>query len=532
MLKRLKINFVYLLFPILVWWGFGGLVNTFYQQDEWYGLGDILVNGPGAIFLNVSLLQIILGQGRILSDALIYFLIGQFPFNITPVALFAIFFHIINTILVFILIKKIIKKAVPSILASLFFSFNGVAVGAVTWAASGTGTLPATTLIILGLFCYLKFIETNQNKWLIWLFSSLYLSLYFKEIGIFLFIFLPAFHLIFFKYHLNKFFRQFLIFIIFFIASSSMTLVQFQSIPVEKDLFLTGATPNSFLTLVSRALIYPLTSFSLVLVPSGAFFDFAKHLTWIYYPFLPPAIYDLVAQSVVLDGLAVLLSLTTAFILFMFFKGSLNKKYAIFFVGFILFSVLPYIIIGKTGSYLESRYYYLASLGWAVLFGLLLKNSKFFLSFFIVLILIHALIVRGEIQKQTALALERKKILAEILTIKPKLDQKTIFFVRGDRNFYVGEGNTMPWQQGLGYTLLVWYDGQNKAPEELKALINKQYLWGIGEQGYQQINGVGFGYFWDEALLKKEALENDIDEDNIVSLYYNSKDKKLNEKSI
>lgn len=522
MLSKLKKIFILLLLFCLVLWGFWDLTKTFYQQDEWYGLGDILTYGNSSILLNTNPLQIIFGQGRIFADALVYFLIGNFPFSIIPVSLFAIFFHLFNTILVFVLTKKIIKKDFPSVLASLFFAFNGVAAGAVIWSASGTGTLPATSLILIGLFCFLRFIETDKTKWLLWLFLSVYLSLYFKEIGIFLFIFLPAFHLIFLKYPIKKFIYKYSAFIAFFLISVIMTVIQFQSIPIEKDLFITGATQNLGLTTITRGIMYPLTSFSLILIPAEAFFDFAKQLTWVYYPFFPPSIYDLVAQSVVLDGLAVFLSLVIFYILYMFFKKSNDKKYVIFLVGFIIFSFLPYIIIGKSGAYLESRYYYLAAAGWGVLGGLLIKNSKFLMCLFAILILMHVVVIKKDIQKQIYLAKERIDILYGISKIKPLLDNKNIFFVSGDRNFYVGEGNPMPWQQGLGYTLLVWYYGQNKAPEELRSLISKQYLWGIGEEGYKETSGVGFGYFWNKSKLKEAINVNNLRGEDITSLYYDS----------
>ncbi len=512
------------LFVVLVFWE---LTLTFYQQDEWYGLGDILTKGYQSIFVGINPLSVILGQGRIVADALVFWLLGRFPFNIVPVALFAITFHAINTCLVYLLANKFLKNKILSLLASLFFAFNGVAAGAVTWAASGTGTLPATTLILLGLLSYFKFIETNQLKWLFGVFTSLYISLYFKEIGIFLFIFLPLFHLIFLHYPFKKWLLRFTAFVIFFLISFSVVVIQFQSIPVEKDLFITGATTNPFLTIISRVLIYPLTSFSLTLIPSEAFFNFAKHLTWVYYPFLPPDIYDLVAQSVVLDGLAVFLSLMIAFLLFILFKNNPDKKYVIFFALFIIFSFLPYVIIGKNGAYLENRYYYLAAFGWGILAGLITQNKKFLISLFLIFILIHATVVKAEIQKQEELAIERKYILGEILKIKPKLDQKTVFYVSGDRNFYVSAGNPMPWQQGLGYTLLVWYYGQNKAPQELKSLISEQYLWGIGEQGYKEIQGVGFGYFWEKAKLEEVIKTKGASRKDIITLYYDSRFKLL-----
>ena len=54
MLNKLKKYKIFLLLFLLIIWGFWELTRTFYQQDEWHGLGDILANGSSAIFLNTN----------------------------------------------------------------------------------------------------------------------------------------------------------------------------------------------------------------------------------------------------------------------------------------------------------------------------------------------------------------------------------------------------------------------------------------------------------------------------------------------
>lgn len=541
MLKILKNNLIYILLAAVIAGGFWDLTKTFYQQDEWYGLGDILANGSKAIFLHTHPWQIILGQGRIFSDALVYFLIGQFPFNIIPVAIFATSFHTINAILVFILAKMLTQKTLPSFLGAVFFAFNGVSFGAVTWPASGTGTLPATTLVLLAIIFFWQFVQTQKAKWLFFTFLCLYFSLYLKEIGVFLFLFLPLFHLIFFKIPWKKFFRYYWSFLLFCFLTVGLAIIWFQSIPIQKDLFLTGVSPNYLTTISLRAIFYPLTSFSLVYVPAGPSFELAKRFTWSYYPFFPPELYDLVAQSPVLDMMAISLTLILGFILFdLFRKSDVNiKRQVIFFSLFLAGTFLPYIIIGKTGAYLENRYYYLAAAAGGVLLTLasqkLLKIVKIspvsFYTILIFFILIHANVVRGEVKKQEHLAKERINIFTAIETIKPSLSEKSVFYVTGDRNFYVGEGNPLPMQQGMGYSLLVYYFAKEKAPKELISLVDEHFLWEINGQGYKEVEGAGFGYFWDFDKLSVLVKNKKIDIQDITILFYDSKSRKVIDKS-
>ncbi len=535
-MNRINQALPFLSLSLMITFVFFGLTGTFYQQDEWYGLGDILALGPQAIFSHTTLIGIILGQGRIFGDLIIYFLIGKFPFNILPIALFAITFHTLNTLLTFVLIKKITKKVIPAFLGALFFGLNAVSSGAVTWAASGSGTLPATTLIIISILSYLKLLETGKKKWIFLSFISLYFSLYFKEIGIFLFLLLPLYHLLFHRTKIKEVFWINLPFVLFFLVNLFFVISEYKSIPVQKDLFLTGSSNNFFLTLIVRAIMYPLTSFSLIFIPSEIMFYLAKRITWVYYPFFPSSLYDLVAQSAMIDIIAVIFSLGLIFLLFV-----LSKKFekpirnlVIFFVSFIILGFLPYIIIGKSNAYLENRYYYLTALGWGSLLGIILAQVTKYLKIktilivgIILLLFTHTSFVKKEIKKQENLADERLSILNQIFKIKPQIDSKNVFYVTGDRNFYVSEGNPVPFQQGLGYTLLVWYYTKGLAPSEAVNLIRVQDFWGIGEQGYKKVGQAEYGYFWEIKKLSELVKNGKVNPEDVTALYYDSNAKTI-----
>lgn len=535
-MNRINQVLPYLSLSLIIIIVFFGLTGTFYQQDEWYGLGDILALGSQSIFSHTSLIGIILGQGRIFGDLIIYFLIGKFPFNILPIALFAITFHTLNTLLTFVLIKKITKKVIPAFLGALFFGLNAVSAGAVTWAASGSGTLPATTLIIISILSYLKLLETRKKKWVFLSLISLYFSLYFKEIGIFLFLLYPLYHLLFHRTKIKEVFWINLPFVLFFLVNLFFVISEYKSIPVQKDLFLTGSSNSFFLTLIVRAIMYPLTSFSLIFIPSEIMFYIAKRITWVYYPFFPSSLYDLVAQSAMIDIIAVIFSLGLIFLLFV-----LSKKFekpirnlVIFFVGFIILGFIPYIIIGKSNAYLENRYYYLAALGWGSLLGIILSQVTKFLRVKIVLVvgivlllITHTSFVKKEIKKQENLAAERLAILNQIIKLKPEIKQKSAFYLTGNRNFYISEGNSAPFQQGTGYTLLVWYYTKKAAPLDLISLIKTQEFWGIGEQGYKKVGQVEYGYFWEIKKLSDLVKNGQVNPEDVMAFYYDSNTKTI-----
>ena len=529
----IKKNYLLLLLILVVPLFFKDLVKTFYQQDEWHGLGDIFVYGSNSVLIGTNFLKTLAGEGRVLADSLVYFFLGKFPFNIVPVAVFAIFFHTINSVLVFSLIQKFIKNQLVSFIATLFFAVNSVASGSVVWAASATGTLPATTFILLSLFTFFNYLEKRKTKWLIFTFLSLYFSLYFKEIGIFLFIFYPLWFL-FKSKNFNQVVRSFWLFLSFALVSGVLRVLEFKSIATQKDLFLTGASNDFVLTLIARIIVYPIAAFSQILIPHQAAFEFAKRITWNYYSFIPPEIYDLVAQSVVLDSLSILVSLSIFLFFALYFRGKAKKvrDWVSFWITFCLFSFLPYIILAKTGSYLESRYYYLEAIGVSAVIAIILESlwqkkikgikilalvSIFGLIFF------HAKAVRRDLNIQVSLATERLAILNTIKEAKRDVHEKEIFYITGDRNFYITEGNPVPMQQGMGYTLMVWYYGIGLAPRQWSELIKDYYLWEMNGQGYREVDGVGYGYFWDKDELEKALKENNLTIKNVSAFYYDSK---------
>ena len=515
---------------IIVYWG---ITKTFYQQDEWLGYGLYLAKGYETIWQSTGgILGIIFGQGRILTNLLYFLFYKYFPLNALPIAVFAITFHIINTLIVFFLAKKLFKKALPAFLGGLFFALNSVSQSAVTWPAASINTLPSTTLILVALIFYFRYLKSFKEKWMILSFVFVYLSLFFKETGVFLFLLLPLFSLIYIKQNLRTFIKKHWYCLAAMFLIVIFRIWGFKSESGQVALFLTGSSHAYWQTFLTRSILYPLTSFSLTFVPSEPFLWFARSLSKIYYPFIMPQQFILIAQTVVLDLLALGLTFTILILIFFLMRCSVKaeRKHIGFFVGFMLFSFLPYIVIGKSYAYLESRYFYLPTFTAAMILAwfakkILEKVKAPFLKllFFLLLVCflgVHFKYLENNISGEILISQERKSFLSQLSKHVPNLSQdKNVFFIKSDQNYYV-EGNKIPFQQGTGYTLMAWFYSPGKIPQNF---LKEGYLYDIGAQGYGEEDGRGFGYFFDIPSLIAAAKDNKFDKKSIYAFSYDSK---------
>ena len=62
-------------------------------------------------------------------------------------------------------------------------------------------------------------------------------------------------------------------------------------------------------------------------------------------------------------------------------------------------------------------------------------------------------------------------------------------------------------------------------------LIADQYLWGMDHEGYREVEGIGYGYFWNFDTLSQAIDRGDFDKNDVIALYYKSHDKVLIDKT-
>lgn len=532
--QRIKKNILYIFLLIaVILVVFGKLPYTFYQQDEWNGLGLTFAEGIGSVFNGVTRpLDLVFAKGRILSNYLYFLFLDNFPFQNMQMAVFAIVLHSIATILVYVILQKFIKNRFLSFLGALFFAVNAVSQGGITWAFVAISTAGGTILILFSLLCFFEYIRHGKRKWLIATTLLLYLSLWFKENSLYLFLFFPFSLFLFKKYSVTAFLRRFWIMLFPFVLIVGYRILDLKLRTTTSNLYITGASDGFFSTIIFRLIFYPLTSFSLLFVPGDQFLSFARITLNKVYPFLSNAPNNaLIVQTVVLDLLSFLATVLLFVVVYIFLQKEKSKdqKIVIFWIAFTLMSFLPYVLLSKDFSYLESRYYYLSVVGGAFIFSWLLKRIKetFGLAKFVLVIIpfcllflfVHAFVVYEKIEEQLQLSTIRRDYIKQQKQLVPTLRQnKNIFYVTSDKDYWA-EGNKIPFQQGSGYTYMVLYYDSGKIP---KQLLSDQYLFDIGGQGYKEVDKYGFGFFWDKSELEKVIEHDNISSNSIHRLYYDS----------
>ena len=499
---------------------FGNAREIFFQQDEWLTLGHVLSLGPSYVtYGTTNILQVLFAENRLLARAITYFVYNLDNISGATMTL-SIFFHFINSSLVYYITKKLSSSRIYPLLSSLFFLTSSVSLSAVIWPAAVIVTLPSTTLILLSLISYLKYLQTDSKKHILISLLLVYVSLFIKETGIFLILLYPLGLLIYEKITIKKFVKYSWPILAFLFSMVAFRLSGYKASSFPVALYLTGASEDYKLTLLARLIMYPLTSFSLLLFPINWMINLSRSFTNIYYPFISPENFVWIAQTLVLDIIAIILTtILLSVIYFMFKKSKLtDKKHAVFLLIFIATSLMPYAIVEKQLAYMDSRFYYVSTAGSALLISSLLENSKklkpILTIAILALIFTHIRFSKTEIDNQIALSRQRSFILNQIKQIQPTLSNpKNIFLIAGDTDFYLPR-NPIPFQNGFGYTLMVNYFNSGIIPKEL---LREDFLYELGSNGYKAVGEHGFGYFNTPQNFSEQ--EEDV---NVVSLHYNS----------
>jgi|SRR3989344_3855412 len=543
MKKDILISTLFLLVVVVV---FRDLSQTFYQQDEWHTLGILKTEGISYLFSESTLKGILLLENRPLARLANYLLFGQFPLNIFPLFLFSILLHATNAFLIYKITSNFIKSHLWVILGTLFFIVNATSKQAVLWFGTTTGTLPAATLIFLSIFLYLKYLGRKKAPYLLGSIFALIASLGFKESGLFLFLFFPVTD---FFYSLVK--NKKIIISRFSLSILVVGLLLFISkflnvffAATTSSRYLNTGTSGSLLKLVWAAITYPLESLSQIIFPTEVIFPFARKITEAVFPYFEPSGYAaLISEQIVVEFTSVLITIIFVLPVIIFLFTRKDKWPIIFILSFYTLTFVPFIILVKPNGYLESRYYYIPAAAVGILLGIFLENFTKIISKIlkkkIIINIAYVLLIGASffylyknisfIQDQLNFLKERstlqRHILSEITLFHPYLSKKQIFYIESDHSFIV-PNNPLPFQNGIGYTLLVMYAYKNNT-DRLNPFFLDNYFWKLGNQGYFEKDGQGFGFFTDLSELKKQITNKNFKKDNVVAFRYDSVKNKI-----
>jgi len=550
--KKNLLIFFMILFVNL--WVFGKLSSTFFQQDEWHALGHIKTKGLSYLFTGASFFENLALDSRPLARILNLIFFGGFSLNIFPLFIFTVTVHTLNTFLIYLISRHLTKNNFWSFIASLFFTFNSTAKQAVLWFGTVTGTLPIGTMILLSILFYLKYLDKKQQKHLRIAIISLFVSLGFKENGLFLFVFFPLLYLIYNYGSLKRSKKIRFPHHIFLLAGIGLIffLAKFLSIifnPVASESrYITGASSTSIFKIIWVAVTYPFEGLAQISLSGEILFPFSKYIARTIFPRLEETdFFGYISEVVMTEFVSSLMAgliiiFLTITLIFIYQKK--HKKAYLFTASFYLLSFIPYFLSLKPNGYLESRCYYVSVIPIAILLGLLFNNFSIFLSrvfkqkvsIFIIktaLVLLFSTYLKVNInfiQENLDFLIERagvqKYILSEILKSHPNFSQNQIFYIESDHSFIV-PNNPLPFQNGIGYTLLVLY-AYEKDVQNLEPFLEDRFFWMLGNQGYLKSDKTGFGFITTMEELKRVLKEEKLNPEDVTAFYYRSEVNKLN----
>lgn len=541
--RHFVIFLIYIGTGIIVFWK---LFFTFFQQDEWAIFGNYIYWEKAGLSLWDRLF--VYEQGTHvapLSNLFFYPQFKLFGMHFEYYAFSNVLIHVLNAYLLYILALLLTKNRKVSILTGIFFLVNSIVHQAVTWTGTSLGTTGSVTFLLLSFICLINSLK-DKNQLKGWLLASLcwIISLLFKETSVFFILVVPVLWVL---YSSNKniwrFFRLYSFFIIPFTVYLlfRVVLVIFWG-DSSGQLSFAVDQPN-ILVYFFRVATFPLKFIAQSFIPVENIIAIGNTIVLLGYPHFvyggtpDPYVVETVASDIVsyviaimVLGLSVFLGTKKAV------RDSEIHKLVLATVLSILLSSLPFIFIpGKAGyiSLIDGRHLYLTSVFSSILLaGLLFSLYKMFkpkqfiilaiVSFIVLYIGINALQIRKALNTQMGLAFTRKMILQKIYTSYPHLPQKIIFYTESNTAFYglPDDEKILPFQSGLGQTLLVWY---NSHGENIPTcLFKSNYLYVLLNQDYKECDGKGFGYFRNFDFLKEAVKRNNLAEVDIVAFRYNS----------
>lgn len=523
--NRLLRVFPYVAILLATLFTFHKIFSIFFQQDEWLGFGLMIGYGwesilgkfaEGGSFHFVPLVL-----------AIDYILFKVFGLNSMPYNTLAILSHTLNGVLVFLIIEKLLnrideksiaKNVYLALLGSIFFVTSSVASQLITWPVVNINVL-SLSLTLFAWLLLLKY-QANVNLTVLGFIEGILtvLALLIVEYSAGLILFIPFVFYLLFKQVKRK--RGFLT--TFFATVSGYFLARF----IFSFLMSTQQGNSGANIDIWQLMFFPLRYFGQILVPEkvileiGAVFSSSDALIENVF-FIP--IVSLIG-TIVIFGVSYLLLKS---------KNKSNTSYEILLIsiGFIVFSFLPYLFLllnSVSFSIIPPRYLYFGASGIAILSIVIVEifiqekkkmAKQVLLSLTLLLIILNIYINYLNLNTLHNISIDRENMLKKIKVENPKLPNKTVFYIESDRHYYNVIFKIPPFQSGFGQTLLVWFDSQENFPEDF---FKEMFLWEIGDQGYKEFNGRGFGYFREFNELKNSIKNNNLDPESVISYKINN----------
>ncbi|MBX4205641.1 hypothetical protein KW795_00415 [Candidatus Microgenomates bacterium] len=514
-------------------------LNAFYQQDEWLAFDRLFIlQSTSFIGKMVNIFSPTGGHYTPLNLVLLFGEFSLFGISYKGYILASILWHVIVSLLFFKLALLITKNKLNAFLIAVTFAVFASTFQATGWVMADLGTHFSTIFSLISLIFLFTFFETKRDKHFYFSIVILFFSLFFKEISIGIFILIPLAIFLFLPKAKSK--NNIKYYLIPIITLGTFLLLRFTLGKINAASLPTPAiTQSQSTSFMYNAATIPVKSFVQSIFPVQLLIKVSRlvsaHIISIFRPdiYIGTWQFDVFAEFDVLEILSFIFFSILVLILILKLKNKWNNyesKVIIFSFLFAIINAAVFVLSPERSgriSVIDSRNLYLVSVG-SIIFIVtfiesFLKNKQRLFVFIIsVVILFNFISLRQQLNDFVEIGKFRMEILNSIKDTYPNLPEKVIFYTESDRSYYAlpSDEKILPFQSGLGQTLLVWYKDQENWPSEF---YQNRFLWEIKDQGYKEASGRGYGYFRNWELLKRSIHEYNLSADSVFAFKWDSK---------
>jgi len=506
--KRLLTNYPWLISVAIVLVVYWRLPLTFFEQDEWQAF-ETYINQSGQPISDCLAIQRPL---TCVINRIEWPLFGLHP---EPYAFFSLFLISAISVAFYRFLRHWPVPRYKAVIAAGLFPLLATGSQAITWFGAFSASLPSFLFAILALNFFINDLKKPAWGWQIATLASMAISLYFKEDTLWL---LPVIAVTWWTYRQTQ--QQAFSWRSAFRHLTLIGVITLTYLYLERLRQTTGASFGGLISTTNTADYRRDVLESLVKLPF-------QHLAHVLIP--PELIGSFTIsfqQSIASLSFELSLILIAACLLLLIRQSPTRPLLFTLFVWLIT-AFAPYAVFGKNPDYLEGRYYFGAQaplMAFLVISLMpdraklrkLLDLNSFGTAVIALIVVINLLIINFRLTRSVDISQDRKKILSFIKKSTGPLPKKAIIFAETPNFGYVGLAEyILPFQNGLGTTLRVIYQNYN---QDYRALSKKQaYLWDIVKEGYDEVDGVGFGYFRQYDKLMKTLKEKNLPIDMVYS---------------
>lgn len=511
-----------------------GLLQGYFQQDEWMGIADVMLSysrpwwhpylpwvhfSPIGIFIWSTLYKV-------------FHLHAQFYFLIQLIV------HASCATLVYILTLRITKKKAIALLSGLLFLTNARAHQAFTHLA----IFHTTTLAMFFILLFFVFLSSIKNKVLSFK-STLILFLIFiaavatREEG---FIIIPIAAVYLFCFDKDKINKKNIIPLAMFsigvtaFLSVRMFAQLLNPVPVPLEYQITGSGAKyNMVTIPVKFVVQNL-------IYSERFVLFFIANTQKAYPEIDSFF---ASQAPIIDaGFFYVFSMMAIIFAFWLWRVRPTRigPMLIFLFTWIFANAFMLSFVGRQLSVIEPRYLYFSSFPVLCLLSIFLYTvfisqdklkiinvaKKLFVIFILGLLVFTSVEeIRVAVRRQMVDGEAKKKIIKSLLTVHPTLSKNTIFYVRckvecyrNARDFGIPNQNVLPFSSGPGMNFLVTYASVQGQEKEWGQFFTNMFLFNTFSEDYKKIGDKSFGYFVTKSKLEETLKKNKLSKDIVVAL--------------